>query len=152
MKGEMVGCFRKSLNMQGTYCCLSLICASEQGILYRKGGTETSAGKKPPVPRDQIPRFPFQIHIKRGAIAVSFKCDSSHSNLCYYGTKLHVLAREIGRADRDDSWDLLSYLYFTHMLFHFPLSPSVPGSRLALRAAVSLQTMGQLCILWFSAL
>lgn len=31
LKGEMVGCFRKSLNMQGTYCCLSLICASERG-------------------------------------------------------------------------------------------------------------------------
>lgn len=148
----MVGCFRKSLNMQGTYCCLSLICASERGILYRKRRDWDKCWKKPPVPSDQIPRFPFQIHIKRGAIAVSFKCDSSHSNLCYYGTKLHVLAREIGRADRDDSWDLLSYLYFTHMLFHFPLSPSVPGSRLALRAAVSLQTMGQLCILSSSAL
>jgi len=75
------------------------------------------------VPRERIPRFPFQIHIKREAIAVSFKCDSSHSNLCYYGTKLHVRAREIGRADKEDSWDLLSYLYFTHMLFHFPPTP-----------------------------
>lgn len=55
MKGEMVGCFRKSLNMQGTYCCLSLICASEQGILYRKGGTETSVGKN-----HQYPETRFQ--------------------------------------------------------------------------------------------
>lgn len=75
------------------------------------------------VPREQIPRFLFQIHTEEEAIAVSFKCDISHSNLCYYGSKLHVLAREIGRADKEDSWDLLSYLYFTHMLIHFPPTP-----------------------------
>lgn len=116
----------------------------QKGAFYRKGGTKTSIGKQM-VPRERIPRFLFQIHIKREAIAVSFKCDSSHSNLCYYGTKLHVLAREIGRADKEDSWDLLSYLYFTHML-SFPSHSSV--SRIQVRfpvLPVSLHRVGQLC-------
>lgn len=87
------------------------------------------------VPREQIPRFLFQIHIKKEAIAVSFKCDISHSNLCYYGSKLHVPAREIGRADKEDSWDLLSYLYFTHTLIHFPPTPLFQDPGLAFQHA-----------------